>query len=156
MTKRDDLIRTQLLQLLNGGESHINVYSVVKAVPEELWNLPIVGLPNTLVGILEHIRLAQADILDYLTNENYTEKSFPDDYWPSDQTKCNWKTSFKHYQKDLKILKAMIKTNDLFAQIPHGEKGHTLFREILILSDHTAYHLGQMVVILRLKGAWEA
>ena len=131
---------------------------IVEGVPTDRWSAGAPGLPHTLWQLLEHIRLAQHDILDFCRNPGYTEMHWPDDYWPSagvGPTEAEVSASLVAYREDRDALVAMALDAevDLFARIPHGT-GQTYLRELLLVADHTSYHLGQMVVARRALGIW--
>ena len=109
--------------------------------------------------MLEHLRIAQWDVLDFSTNSEYKEKEWPKEYWPPSDAPPYadaWDKSVRTFREDLKALcdLAEDEKTDLFAKIPHGD-GQTLLREVLVVADHNAYHLGQMVLLRRLLGAWK-
>src|SRR5262249_33720872 len=138
----------QVLELLEGKSAHIDFDSALKDFPLDKINERPANSPHTAWQLLEHIRMAQWDILDFSTNANYKEMKWPDDYWPKKQgMKNDWKASVKQILRDLKAMRSLVKDKktDLFAPFPWGD-GQTLFREALLIADHNAYHLGQMVL----------
>jgi len=149
-----DKLNKHILSLLNGGEAHAGFETILEKIPENLRNSKVKEAPHTLWELLEHIRLAQQDILDYMIDPEYKAKPFPEGYWPEPKAPMHWDKTVKEYQKDLKKIKTLIKNVDLLDQLPYGERGHTYLREMLILADHQSYHSGQMVTILRLAKAW--
>ncbi len=144
-----------LIKLLEHSQAHLNLADVLLQIPRQIRNAPIKGLPYTLWELLEHVRLSQKDILNYMIDPNYSPGNFPDDYWPIRGARMHWDRTVKGYLSDLKKIKKVAAKNNLLDSLPFGEKRHTYLREILILIDHLAYHLGQMVVILRLHGYWK-
>ena len=159
--KQEKIIRQQLLDQLEGMRAHVNFDTVVKGIPSKFYGASIKDLPYTLWELLEHIRRAQHDILQYIQDPNYISPDWPEGYWPKTRVPSNtsaWYQSIKKFQDDLDALKKLVKNSkiDLFSQVPHGKKGHTIFREILLVADHNTYHLGQMVVIRRLLGIWKS
>lgn len=115
-------------------------------------------LPYTLWQLLEHMRFAQHDILDFCRNPNYKEPNWPDDYWPENAGPSDENQLKQTLQALSDDLNAMIKLvqdtdNDLFAPIPHGN-GQTLLREAMLVAEHSAYHLGEIIVLRRLLGTW--
>ena len=144
----DNAVRKHLLELLDGESAHISLEQVLVDFPIENINRRIEG-SHTAWQLLEHIRLAQWDILDFCVNADYKEMTFPDDYWPKkDGTPESWKKSAEQTLADLQAMRDLVadKNTDLFATIPHGT-GQTILREALLVGDHNAYHLGQLVML---------
>ena len=144
----DNAVRKHLLELLDGESAHISLEQVLVDFPIENINRRIEG-SHTAWQLLEHIRLAQWDILDFCVNADYKEMTFPDDYWPKkDGTTESWKKSAEQTLADLQAMRDLVadKNTDLFATIPHGT-GQTILREALLVGDHNAYHLGQLVML---------
>jgi hypothetical protein len=145
---KDKALREHLRELLDGESAHISLESVLNDFPIENINKRGGG-DHTAWQILEHIRLAQWDILDFSINADYKEMAFPDDYWPKDEgTEASWKASVKQVLDDLRSIRDLIadEKTDLFAKIPHGS-GQTILREAMLVADHNAYHLGQLVML---------
>jgi uncharacterized damage-inducible protein DinB len=145
-------LREHLLELLAGKSAHIDTESAVKDFPLERINDAVGGSPHTAWQLLEHIRIAQRDILDFCRNADYKEMKWPDDYWPKDAgTPEKWKASVKQTLDDLQKMRDLVADDetDLFAKIPHGT-GQTILREALLVADHNAYHLGQLVLFKRM------
>lgn len=145
---KDKALRKHLLELLNGESAHISLEAVLSDFPTENINKRI-GDSHTAWQLLEHIRLAQWDILDFSVNPDYTEKTFPDDYWPKqDGTPQSWRRAVKQTLDDLQAMRDLVanKDTDLYAKIPHGS-GQTILREAMLVADHNAYHLGQLVML---------
>lgn len=154
----DRALREQLAALLQWEDAHAGLDRIVQGVPQDRWAASAPGLPYTLWQLLEHVRLAQHDILDFCRNPNYAELRWPDDYWPPAEavpTPADVSASLAALREDREALMAMARdtTIDLFARIPHGS-GQTYLRELLLVADHTSYHLGQMVVARRALGTW--
>lgn len=155
----DRALREHLAGLLRWEDAHAGVDRVADGVPVDRWSASAPGLPHTLWQLLEHVRLAQHDILDFCRNPAYTELRWPDDYWPpaSDvPTAADVATSLKALREDREALSALALDPgiDLFARISHGT-GQTYLRELLLAADHTSYHVGQMVVVRRALGIWD-
>jgi uncharacterized damage-inducible protein DinB len=148
-----EIVRKHLLRLLEGGDAHLTIEEILEKVPAKARNAPIEGLPYSIWELLEHIRICQKDILDYMTDPNYTPGEFPQDYWPKPDSRMNWSQTVKGYREDLKQMKALLKKVNPLDQLPYGEKGHTYLREVLILAEHLSYHLGQMMILARLSQA---
>jgi uncharacterized damage-inducible protein DinB len=152
-------LREQLLFLLRGGGAHLDFEMVVAKIPAKLRGVRPPGLNQTAWRLVEHMRIAQWDILDFCRNPRYVELDFPSGYWPSGHSPPDakaWDHSIRAFQSDLKAVEdlAANPSTDLFAKIPHGQ-GQTILREVLLVADHNAYHLGQLVTLRRLLGAWK-
>ena len=157
--EHDRELREHILYLLRGGGAHGNFDDAVADFPSKLRGAKLERLPYTAWQLLEHVRLAQWDILDFSRNPEYREKKFPDDYWPKTEAPPNeeaWKKSVAAFRHDLKEMQKLVENpkTDLFAKIAWGN-GQTILREALLVADHNAYHLGQLVMLRRLLGAWE-
>jgi len=155
----DDLLRKQLVKLLTSSEAHADFESAIKGLPAELRGKVPEGAEHSPWQLLDHLRITQWDILDFSRNAEYKELKWPDDYWPKSPLPPDdhaWEKSVKAIRADLKEFSDLIsdKKHDLYAKIPHGD-GQTLLREALLLADHNAYHVGQLVTVRRLLGAWK-
>lgn len=156
----DKILRDHLVTLLKGHGAHVDMMSGLQNVPLKAQGTRPAGSPHSPWELIEHIRLTQADILDYIVNPEYRERSWPDDYWPKASAPSSsraWKESCDGIRADLDRIIGIVSdpARDLTAQIPHGEKGHTILRETLLVADHNAYHLGQMVTVRKILDAWE-
>ncbi len=152
----DQALREHVLFLLTGGGAHAKFDDVVRGFPAVLRGKKPRKLPYSAWQLLEHIRLAQADILDFCTNPDYRERAWPDDYWPKravPESQAAWNRAIAHYRRDLAGIEDMVRSHDLFKKIPWGD-GQTYLREALLVADHTAYHLGEIVAVRRQLGAW--
>ena len=152
-------LREHLLDLLDGGGAHAKFDDVVKDMPEKLRGVKPNGLPHSAWMLLEHLRLAQWDILEFSRNSKYKSPEWPEDYWPKKEappSTAAWNKSIQQFRKDLKAMQDLVANpkTDLYARIPWGD-GQTILREALLLADHNAYHLGQLVDVRRLLGAWK-
>lgn len=142
---------------LSGKGAHADFDSVFKNLPLKYYSMEIQGLPYTIWQVLEHIRLAQRDLLDYMIDPDYKEMEWPKDYWPSEPAPSNAKSikeSLADYHADLEKIKKILQTKEVLNPIPNNQKGHSFFRCILLVADHTAYHLGQVVLMRRLINQW--
>ena len=151
-------LREHLLSLLRGGNAHLDFDAAFSGLPAKLRGVKPAGLPHSAWSLLEHMRIAQWDILDFCRNPNYQELDFPSGYWPrqdSPPSAAAWDKSVKAFRADNRAMEKLVanKSTDLFAPIPHGN-GQTILREALLVADHNAYHLGQVVLLRRLLGAW--
>jgi hypothetical protein len=153
----EQVLREHVLFLLAGGGAHATFDQIVKDFPPDLRGKKPHSLPYSAWQLLEHIRLAQADILNFCVNSSYSEPSWPDQYWPkaaAPDSDSAWDKSIRDYRRDLAEIEKLVRTRDLFEKIPWGS-GQTYLREALLVADHTAYHLGEIVTIRRLLGAWK-
>ena len=157
--KNSDALRQQLLDLLRGGHAHADFDAAVANFPSQLRGKKPKGAPYTAWQLLEHLRIAQWDILEFSRNPKHVSPPWPDSYWPKTEAPPSasaWNNSVRSFRADLKAMAKLVASqkNDLFARIPHGD-GQTLLREALLLADHNAYHIGQLVLLRRLLGAWK-
>ena len=156
---RDDELRSLLRNLLDWEDAHASFDSAVEDVPLKDRGVQPEGLPHSLWQLLEHIRICQRDILDFCRDSEYKEPKF-EDYWPrslAPPTEDAWEKSIASFRADREDLKqfATNRSVDLFALIPHGS-GQTYLRELLLVADHNAYHVGQLVAVRRLLGNWKS
>jgi len=156
--KHDNALREHVLYLLDGEGAHAGFEKTVKAMPFELQGKRPANLPHSPWELLEHMRIAQWDILEYTRDAAHASPKFPDGYWPKDPAPPDeraWHKSVQEFRADLKAMAAIVadESNDLLAPIPHTE-GKSILREALVLADHNSYHLGQLVLVRRLLGAW--
>ncbi len=155
---RDRSPRNQLVDLLRGGNAHMSFEEAVADFPEAQINERPPHLEYTFWHLLEHLRLTQADILDYLTNAGYQAHSWPAEYWPSREataTKRAWDASVAAFQRDLDAIVAIVTDDDidLLGTVPSGGE-HTVLREALIVADHNAYHVGELGSLRQVADAW--
>jgi len=153
----DKALREHLLYVLRGGGAHADFDSVVKDFPVELINERAENIPYTAWQLLEHMRIAQWDILEFSRNARHVSPPWPEGYWPKDKERADraaWEKTVKAFSADLKAMEDLVEDSsiDLFAPIAHGE-GQTVLREALLVADHNAYHLGALVTIKRTLGA---
>jgi len=155
----DKALREHLVNLLTGDSAHLNFEAAVKNMPADLRGKRPKGAEHSPWEILEHLRIAQWDILEFSRNPKHKSPDFPSGYWPTSPAPPNeqaWKKSMDAFHADLKAMADLVadSSKDLFAKIPHGD-GQTILREALVLADHNAYHLGQLVLLRRLLGVWK-
>ena len=151
-------LRQHLARLLGWSDAHISFDDAVAGLPVLIRGKVPDGLPYSPWQLVEHIRLTQADILEFCVSREYVEKAWPKDYWPSSAappTGNAWTASIAGFRTDRRALErlAMNPRRDLLAIVPSGTD-QTLLREIILAADHAAYHVGQLVVVRRLLGAW--
>ena len=156
----DQALRQHLLDLLKGGNAHATFDEVVKDFPERLRGKKPEGQPHTAWRLLEHMRIAQWDIVEFSRNSKHVSPNFPDGYWPESDappSAAAWEKSVKQFRADLKTMQDLVadRNTDLYARIPWGE-GQTVMREALLVADHNAYHLGELLMVRRLLGAWKS
>ena len=154
----DKALRAQLVKLLNFEEAHVGFDRAVKGIPARLRGKLLQGCEHSLWQLVEHLRIAQADILEFCKTAKYRAKTWPDDYWPKTPGPRNaaaWTKAIAAYRRDRKALQRLAANRrvDLLAAIPHGT-GQTYLREILLIADHNAYHIGQIVALRRRLGIW--
>jgi hypothetical protein len=150
-------LRKHLSDLLRMKGAHVTFEAAVSGFPVTLRGVRPNGVPHSAWQLLEHMRIAQEDILDFSRNPKYVDKKFPDDYWPATEAPPSeeaWDKSVHQFQQDLKEMQDLIADtkHDLLAKISHG-KGQTLLREALLIADHNAYHLGQLVFLRKMMEA---
>ena len=155
----DELLRKQLVKLLASGEAHADFEAAIKDLPRELRGKVPAGAEHSPYQLVEHMRIALWDILKFSQSAEHKSPKWPDEYWPNSPEPPSdeaWDESVKAIRADIKVFSALIseKDTDLFAKIPHGD-GQTILREVLLAADHNAYHIGQLVLVRRLLGAWK-
>jgi hypothetical protein len=156
--KNEDALREHLLDLLGGGHAHLDFEKAVAGLPATLRGVKPAGLPHTPWRLVEHMRIAQWDILRFSIDPAHVSPEFDAGYWPDGDAPPDsraWGQSVAAFQADLQAMIDLVADSktDLFAPIPHGQ-GQTILREALLVADHNAYHLGQLVAVRRLLGAW--
>ena len=154
MDKKEDSLRKHVLYLLRDGGAHQSFEDFVGSFPADLCNRRIEGLPYTPWQVLEHMRIAQWDILEFSRDPDHVSPEFPKGYWPGKDelgTAASWQKTVDGFHKDLKQMEALVEdpSTDLHAKIRHGD-GQTILREALLIADHNAYHLGVLAVMARL------
>ena len=158
-TDHDASLRTHLIELLRGKGAHVDFDEAIEGLPEALRGARVRDLPFTPWRLLEHLRMAQWDILEFSRDPKHKSPEWPEGYWPEGDappTAAAWDSSVAAFRRDLAEMEKLIKgsSNDLFAPIPHGQ-GQTLLREALLVADHNSYHVGQFILLRRLLGAWK-
>ena len=144
-------LREHLLELLEGKSAHIDLETVLREFPPDKINTRLENAPHTAWELLEHLRIAQWDIVEFSYNPNHVSPEFPDGYWnKSEGTPADWMKSVEQILRDLETIRDLVRDEktDLLAKLAHGD-GQTVFREALLVADHNAYHLGQIVFIMR-------
>jgi hypothetical protein len=156
--KDDALLREHVLYLLRGGGAHLSFEKAVANLPSELRGARPKGLPFTPWQLVEHMRIAQWDILGFSRDPKHISPPWPEGHWPegdAPKDSAAWERSLKAFRSDLRAMQRLVRepSTDLFADIRGGE-GQTILREALLVADHNSYHLGQLVLVRRLLGAW--
>ena len=151
MSRETDAIRAHLDNQLRMGGAHLSFDEALADFPPNLRGVKPAGAPHSAWELLEHMRLAQEDILDFSRNPSYLDKTFPDDYWPKTEAPPSdeaWNDSVRQFQADLTAMRGLIAdpAQDLFARLAQGT-GQTLLREAMLVADHNAYHLGQLMFL---------
>ena len=154
---KDKALREHLLYLLRGGGAHADFEAVAADFPAALVNRRVEGVPYTAWQLVEHMRIAQWDILEFSRRAEHVSPPWPAGYWPpagAEADAAAWHRSLEAFRADLRSVEALVEdpSVDLFARIPHGD-GQTLLREALLVADHNAYHLGVLATLKRILAA---
>jgi hypothetical protein len=152
-------LREQLVKLLTDSEAHASFETAVKDMPADLQGKRPKNAAHSPWEMLEHLRIAQWDILEFARNPKHQSPEFPSGYWPKSPEPGDakaWDKSVAAFHADRKALCDLItsESTDLFAKIPHGD-GQTILRQVLLTADHNAYHIGELVLLRRTLGAWD-
>lgn len=159
MRESTDAFRDQLVRVLDWEDAHVGFEKAVEGIPPEKRGARAAGFEHSPWQLLEHLRLAQEDILDFCVNNAYEHTlKWPDDYWPTDPAPPSekaWADSLASYARSLDALKRMAReVADLTAKVPTGKADQTYLRALLLTADHTAYHVGQLIAVRRALGLW--
>ena len=154
----DAILREHLVKLLTGSEAHADFEAAIEDLPAELRGQVPEGAEHSPWQLLEHLRIAQWDILEFSRDAQHVSPQWPEGYWPKrpePPSTTAWDESLARFRADLKAMCALVQdpATDLYAKIPQGD-GQTILREALLTADHNAYHVGQLVLVRRLLGAW--
>ena len=154
----DAALREHVLYLLDGGGAHLDFERAVAGLPVELRGAKAPNVPHSPWRLVEHMRICQWDILEFSTNPDHVSPDFPEGYWPDSDAPPNelaWDQAVSRFRDDLEAMRRLVRaeSTDLFARIPHGD-GQTILREALLVADHNAYHVGQLVIVRQSLGAW--
>lgn len=154
----DSRLRRDLLELLGGKSAHVGAEAAFAGLQPVHRAVRPDGAGHSIWELLEHLRIAQEDILRYTLEPRWTSPAWPDGYWPEIETPTEeqWQASLEAFRRDLEEVKSLVADprRDLTAEIPHGE-GRSCLREVLLVADHNAYHLGQVLETRRRLGAWK-
>lgn len=157
MSDTHDILIDELVKLLRGGSAHIGLTDALAQLPAEARGQTPAGLPYSIWQLVEHIRIAQLDMLQFSTDQDHQSPNWPDDYWPKEAAPHDdaaWESSLKQIENDREAFIKLLKEKDIYNKLPHGE-GQTILREALQIADHTAYHISEIIVIRRLQGNWK-
>ena len=151
-------LRDQLIRLQDWEDAHVNVHAVLSDWPPKLRGTKPAGCPHTAWQLLEHVRICQWDILEFSRDPYHVSPDFPSGYWPQEEvppSEADWDRSVARLQSDSGAMKRLLADPavDLFARIPHGQ-GQTILREALLVADHNAYHVGQLLLLRQLLDDW--
>ena len=158
--KPDDVLRTQVLALLRGGNAHMPFDAAVADFPPEAYNSFPPQVPYTPWHLLEHLRLTQYDILEFIRNPHYVSPEWPKGYWPAPGELANqarWEETIRQFRADLHDMQSIAEDPqiDLLAEIPHAP-GYTYLREALLVADHNAYHIGEFAILRQVMSTWQS
>jgi hypothetical protein len=153
-----DLLRTQLLELLRGGHAHMSLDQAVEDFPMEAINTPPPEVPYTPWHLLEHMRISQWDILEFIRDPAHVSPQWPEGYWPARDEKADpakWEATLSRFRADHQDLDSLVedRRTNLTADLPHAP-GYSVLREILVVSDHNAYHIGEFAILRQVMQTW--
>ena len=156
---QDKMLREHVVNLLSGRGAHLDWKESFAGIPPKMRGVRPNGLPYSLWDLLEHMRIAQWDILEFSRDAKHVSPEWPEGYWPGEAAPPDakaWDKSLKQFERDLDSMKKLVASakTDLLAKISHGT-GQTILREALLVADHNAYHLGQALTVRRLLGIWK-
>ena len=155
-TSSDQALREHVLKLLSGGEAHADFDTAIGDWPVQLAGAKVANFPHTAWMLLEHMRIAQWDILEFSRNPKHVSPKWPEGYWPISEAPANekaWTAAIAEFKKDMQAMEQLVgnRKSDLYAKFPWGD-GQTLLREALLVADHNSYHLGQLVMLRKCMG----
>jgi hypothetical protein len=153
---KKDVLKTEIAEVLSSSGAHADFEKAIKAFPLRDAGKRPRGVPWSAWQLLEHMRFTQADILEYVTAPDYVEKKWPEDYWPKTSAPPSedaWSKTIRAIRRDRKKLLALLEKSDPLKPIRFANN-KTLLREVLLIVDHNAYHLGELVLLRRLLGNW--
>jgi hypothetical protein len=154
----DHIVREHLLYLLRGGGAHMSFDDVVADFPMELINVKPPNVPYTPWHLVEHLRITQWDILEFVRNPHHVSPMWPDGYWPDGDAQADaaaWNNSLAAFKADLRAIQALVSDpdTDMYVPLPHGD-GQTVLHEALLVADHNAYHIGELGILRQVMQAW--
>lgn len=154
----EEVIKKELLDLLASKNAHMDFYAATADFPIDRINEKFPKGSYSSYGLIEHIRRTQKDILDFCINPNYKELAWPKDYWPDPEFKAtekDWNKTIENFMKDMAELEDLVKNPkiDFYSKIPWGD-GQVIFREVMMVADHNAYHVGELAIMRQVMGTW--
>lgn len=156
MKNENKIIIEELVKLLKGGSAHLSFQAAVKGLPAEIRGIKPENMPYSIWQLVEHIRIAQWDMLQFCIDEKHQSPKWPDEYWVKETAPKNedaWNKSIAQINHDLEEFIKVLKKEDIYQELPHGE-GQNILREALQIADHTSYHSGEIIAIRRMLKAW--
>jgi hypothetical protein len=157
MPNNSQVLIDEIVKLLQGGTAHAKLDNALEGLPASQRGEVPNGLPYSIWQLVEHIRIAQWDMLKFSKDGNHQSPPWPEGYWPKETAPASeeaWAQSLQQIKQDLNELIELVKTGNLYEPIPHGN-GQTLLREALQAADHTAYHVAEIIILRRLLGSWK-
>jgi hypothetical protein len=157
MTNQNQILIEELIKLLNGGGAHATFEEAIDGLTREVIGTKLDKLPYSIWQLVEHIRIAQWDMLKFSQDEKHESPNWPDDYWVKETAPKNeaaWEKAIKEINDDKEEFKELLKSGDIYKAIPHGD-GQSILREAMQIADHNAYHIAEIIMIRRLLGAWK-
>ena len=161
MNESPDSLRAQLVRVLDWEEAHVGFDKAIDGIPADQRGAHATGFEHSAWQLVEHMRIAQKDLLDFCINSRYVHAlKWPDDYWPPSPAPPGvtaWNESIADFKADREKLKQLVRDTkiDLFATVPTGKERQTYLRAIMLVADHNAYHIGQLVAVRRALGIWK-
>ena len=156
MANEHTILIEELIKLLKGGGAHATLDHALKGLPKELRGVKPDNMPYSIWQLLEHIRIAQWDMLQFCVDDNHKSPKWPDEYWPKESSPKDddtWDRSLEQINNDLDEFIGILKTEDIYKKLPHGS-GQTILREALQIADHNAYHIAEIIALRRMLKAW--
>jgi len=158
MPRDHDLLIQELIKLLEGGTAHAGFSEAIEGLDPKLRGVKPGGMPYSIWQLVEHIRIAQWDMLEFSKSADHKSPKWPNEYWPKELAPKNeeaWEQSIEQIENDREAFIKLLQTQNIYERIPHGD-GQTILREALQIADHNSYHTGEIIVIRRLLGSWPA
>jgi len=157
MGNNDKMLISELTKLLLGGNAHVTLHDAIKGLPAKLRGVKADHIPYSIWQLVEHIRIAQWDMLQFCKDSNHNELKWPEDYWPKDVAPENdgaWNGSLKQIDSDLDEFIELMEHSNIYQKLLHGQ-GQSILREALQIADHNAYHIGEIIALRRILGDWK-